>query len=101
MSIRRFRRPRPSASLSYLDTLITEREKDAETRDDLLSRLIVEQVRPGHLSHRELVVMAELLLMAGHETTANQMALGVYSFLTNPDQLALAARRSFALARRS
>lgn len=74
--------------LGYLDTLITEREKDAEKRDDLLSRLIVEQVRPGHLSHRELVVMAELLLMAGHETTANQMALGVYSFLTNPDQLA-------------
>ncbi|WP_434668159.1 cytochrome P450 [Paraburkholderia sp. A3BS-1L] len=74
--------------LGYLDTLITEREKDAEQRDDLLSRLIVEQVRPGHLSHRELVIMAELLLMAGHETTANQMALGVYSFLTNPDQLA-------------
>lgn len=75
--------------LGYLDTLITERSKDAETREDLLSRLIVEQVRPGHLSHRELVIMAELLLMAGHETTANQMALGVYSFLTNPDQLAL------------
>jgi cytochrome P450 len=75
--------------LSYLDTLITAREKDAENREDLLSRLIVEQVRPGNLSHRELVIMAELLLMAGHETTANQMALGVYSFLTNPDQLVL------------
>jgi cytochrome P450 len=74
--------------LAYLDALITEREKDAEQRSDLLSRLIVEQVRPGHLSHRELVVMADLLLMAGHETTANQMALGVYSFLTHPDQLA-------------
>lgn len=75
--------------LGYLDELITDREKDAEQREDLLSRLIVEQVRPGHLSHRELVVMAELLLMAGHETTANQMALGVYSFLSNPDQLEL------------
>jgi cytochrome P450 len=74
--------------LAYLDALITEREKDAETRDDLLSRLIVEQVRTGHLTHRELVVMSELLLMAGHETTANQMALGVHSFLTHPDQLA-------------
>ncbi|MBT2793541.1 cytochrome P450 [Paraburkholderia strydomiana] len=75
--------------LGYLDTLITEREKDPEGREDLLSRLIIEQVRPGHLTHRELVIMAELLLMAGHETTANQMALGVYSFLTNPDQLQL------------
>jgi len=75
--------------LNYLDNLITERTKDPEDREDLLSRLIIEQVRPGHLSHRELVVMAELLLMAGHETTANQMALGVYSFLSNPDQLTL------------
>ncbi|WP_429439532.1 cytochrome P450 [Paraburkholderia youngii] len=75
--------------LAYLDRLITERAKDAEDRADLLSRLIVEQVRPGHLTHRELVIMAELLLMAGHETTANQMALGVFSFLTNPDQLRL------------
>jgi cytochrome P450 len=75
--------------LAYLDNLVTEREKDPEGREDLISRLIVEQVRPGNLSHRELVVMAELLLMAGHETTANQMALGVYSFLTNPDQLKL------------
>ncbi|WP_244206861.1 cytochrome P450 [Caballeronia pedi] len=75
--------------LSYLDRLITERAQDAEKRTDLLSRLIVEQVRPGHLTHRELVIMAELLLMAGHETTANQMALGVFSFLTNPDQLQL------------
>lgn len=72
--------------LTYLDNLITERAKDADGREDLLSRLIIEQVRPGHLTHRELVIMAELLLMAGHETTANQMALGVHSFLTNPDQ---------------
>ena len=74
--------------LAYLDKLVTEREKDPEGRPDMLSRLIVEQVRPGNLSHDELVVMADLLLMAGHETTANQMALGVYSLLTNPDQLA-------------
>ncbi len=73
--------------LEYLDKLVTAKEKNPG--DDLISRLIVEQVRPGNLSHRELVVMADLLLMAGHETTANQMALGVYSFLTNPDQLAL------------
>lgn len=74
--------------LDYLDKLITERAKNP-VGEDMLSRLIVEQVQPGHLTHRELVVMADLLLMAGHETTANQMALGVYSFLTNPDQLQL------------
>lgn len=75
--------------LNYLDNLVTERARNPEGKEDLISRLIVEQVRPGHLTHRELVVMAELLLMAGHETTANQMALGVHSFLSNPDQLQL------------
>jgi cytochrome P450 len=72
--------------LEYLDKLITEKKKNPN-KDDMLGRLIIEQLQPGHLSHRELVVMADLLLMAGHETTANQMALGVYSFLTNPEQL--------------
>lgn len=73
--------------LDYLDKLVTEKEKDPG--DDMISRLVVEQLRPGNLTHRELVLLADLLLMAGHETTANQMALGVYSFLTNPDQLQL------------
>lgn len=82
--------------LEYLDKLVTEKEKNPG--DDLISRLVIEQVRPGHLSHRELVVMADLLLMAGHETTANQMALGVYSFLTNPDQLAL-LKQDYSLVR--
>ncbi len=73
----------------YLDGLVTEREKSPEGRDDIISHLIMDYFRPGHLSHRELVLMVDLLLMAGHETTANQMALGVHSFLTHPDQLVL------------
>lgn len=72
---------------AYMDELVTEREKNPDGRSDIISHLIVDQLRPGNLNHRELVLMADLLLMAGHETTANQMALGVYSFLTNPDQL--------------
>ncbi|HSV83145.1 MAG TPA: cytochrome P450 [Ramlibacter sp.] len=73
--------------LDYLDKLVTAKEQNPG--DDLISRLVVEQVQTGQLTHRELVVMADLLLMAGHETTANQMALGVYSLLTNPEQLRL------------
>ena len=33
--------------------------------------------------------MGFLLLIAGHETTANMLALGTYTLLNNPDQLAL------------
>lgn len=73
--------------MAYLDKLVTERRKNLG--DDMISHLIVDQLEPGNLTHDEVVAMADLLLMAGHETTANQMALGVYSFLSNPDQLEL------------
>lgn len=72
--------------IAYLDKLITAKEKNPGTGADLLSRLVIEQVQPGHLSHDDAVRMADLLLMAGHETTANQIALGTLSFILNPDQ---------------
>ncbi|WP_036714544.1 cytochrome P450 [Paracoccus sp. J55] len=77
------------AILDYLEKLVADRVDKADGRDDIISHLIVDQLREGHLTQRELVVMADLLLMAGHETTANQMALGLHSLLTHPDQLAL------------
>lgn len=78
------------AILDYLDGLVAKRMlEDTAGRDDIISHLIEDQVRPGNLTQRELVVMADLLLMAGHETTANQMALGLHSLLTHPEQLAM------------
>ncbi|HEY4023764.1 MAG TPA: cytochrome P450, partial [Pseudonocardiaceae bacterium] len=56
--------------------------------DDLLSRLIDARLRTGELTDREITSMAILLLVAGHETTANQLALGVAALLCDPDQAA-------------
>lgn len=72
--------------LGYLDRLIER--KLAEPGDDLLSRVAAERVATGEMSRPELAAMGLLLLIAGHETTANMIALGTYALLTHPDQLA-------------
>jgi cytochrome P450 len=70
----------------YLNALVGE--KLANPADDLLSRL-AERVKTGELSQMEAAQMGVLLLIAGHETTANMIALGTCALLQNPDQLAL------------
>jgi cytochrome P450 len=72
--------------LAYLDHLIGR--KLAAPDDGLLSRVAAERVATGELSRRELASMGLLLLVAGHETTANMIALGTYALLSYPDQLA-------------
>lgn len=68
--------------LDYLGDLILR--KRAEPADDLLGGLVAD----GGLDDDELVGVAVLLLIAGHETTANMIALGTYALLSNPAQLA-------------
>jgi cytochrome P450 len=70
----------------YLGRLMAERE--AEPTDDLLGRLAQRYVLTGRLSREEAVAMALLLLVAGHETTANMISLGVLTLLQYPEQAA-------------
>ena len=70
----------------YLDRLITEKMAHPGNRSDLISRLVTSQVVPGHMTREEALATIELLLMGGHETTANMIALGTLSLLTNPEQ---------------
>jgi cytochrome P450 len=72
--------------LGYLDRLIGR--KLGDPGDDLLSRLAAERVLTGEISRQDLAAMGLLLLIAGHETTANMIALGTLALLTHPDQLA-------------
>ncbi|MFB9903605.1 cytochrome P450 [Allokutzneria oryzae] len=57
--------------------------------DDLLSRLIRRAQETGEpLTVEELVSLGVTLLIAGHETTANMIALSTLALLRSPDQLA-------------
>jgi len=65
------------------------RAKRLQPADDLLSGLIAREGDPeGALSDDELVSIGNLLLVAGHETTANMLALGTLALLEHPGQLA-------------
>jgi cytochrome P450 monooxygenase len=64
--------------LRYIRRLITLKQK--RPGDDLISRLLASAV----LSPEELTGVMMLLLIAGHETTANNIALGVVTLLANP-----------------
>jgi cytochrome P450 len=75
-----------AAMFGYLGTLVDA--KRAEPDDALLSALVEVSDDGDRLSVEELVAMAMLLLIAGHETTVNLIGNGTYGLLTNPDQLA-------------
>ncbi|WAP55736.1 cytochrome P450 [Streptomyces sp. S465] len=74
------------ALTDYLDNLVAA--KLADPADDMLSELAA-RVRAGELTQREAANMGVLLLIAGHETTANMIALGTVALLEHPDQLAV------------
>jgi cytochrome P450 len=72
----------------YLAGLIEDKRK-GEPRDDLLSALVRASDEDGdRLSAQELVGMAFLLLVAGHETTVNLIGNGTLALLRHPGQLA-------------
>ena len=70
------------AMMGYLGQLCAA--KRAEPGEDILSDL----ARDEDLTLDELTGMAFLLLLAGHETTANMLALGTFALLEHPEQLA-------------
>ncbi|TJZ58868.1 cytochrome P450 [Streptomyces piniterrae] len=75
------------AMAEYLVRLLDD--KRATPSDDLLGALIRTSDEDGdQLSRDELVGMAFLLLVAGHETTVSLLANGVRALLQHPAQLA-------------
>ena len=89
------RKAAAEAMAQYMRELV--QDKSRHPGQDLLSALIQGSGEdPDGLSFEELVGMAWLLLVAGHETTVNLISNGVFALLTHPDQLA-ALRADFGL----
>jgi cytochrome P450 len=77
--------------LGLLRELVARRR--SEPGDDLFSALVAARDADDRLSEDELTSAGYLLLAAGHETTVNLIANGVYALLTHPVQLALLRER--------
>ncbi|WP_206787489.1 cytochrome P450 [Amycolatopsis sp. MtRt-6] len=71
---------------AFIQRLIDE--KRADPADDLLSGLIHHAGADPALTDDELVNIANLLLLAGYDTTASMLGLGIFVLLQRPDQLA-------------
>jgi cytochrome P450 len=76
---------------AYVSDMITERR--ADPRDDLLSDLIAIEEEGDRLSTEEMAMLAQAVLMAGTDTTRNQLACSVALFADRPEQWRLLAEQ--------
>ncbi|MFD5483716.1 cytochrome P450 [Streptomyces hawaiiensis] len=73
------------ALAGYLMNLIAQ--KEGEPGDDLLSRQIAKSRESGDYDRMALMGLAFLLLVAGHETSASTIALGIALLLRHPEHM--------------
>jgi cytochrome P450 PksS len=76
--------PAAHSFVRYLRKLVERRRADPQ--DDLITALIRAEEAGDKLSEDELLAMAFLLLVAGHETTVNLIASGTLALLEHPEQ---------------
>jgi len=77
--------PAIMAFMSYLRGLV--RRLRTDPKDGLLTALVQAEEAGDRFSEDELLAMAFLLLIAGHETTVNLIASGTLALLQHPDQM--------------
>jgi cytochrome P450 len=74
---------------AYIDDMVDRRRHNLT--DDLISELIRAEDDGDRLTADELIMLAEVLLMAGTDTTRNQLAAAVQDLCDHPKQWALLA----------
>jgi cytochrome P450 len=77
--------PAMEAFVGYLRVMFEEKRENPG--EDLFSKLVGAEEAGDKLTEDELLAMAFLLLVAGHETTVNLIGNGALALLTHPDQL--------------
>jgi cytochrome P450 len=74
-----------NAIFAYFTELIELKRK--QPADDLMTALIAARDDGDRLSEDELVRFGTVLLVAGHETTANQISMSLVTLLAHPEEL--------------
>ena len=70
--------------IAYLRELFAKKRE--QPGDDMISQLLQVEVEGDRLTEDETLAMVFILFIAGHVTTVNLIANGVYALLTNPGQ---------------
>jgi cytochrome P450 len=68
---------------AYIQELVARKER--EPGDDLISRLITDYVATGQLDYNTVATNGVVMMLAGHETTANMISLGTVALLEHPE----------------
>jgi cytochrome P450 len=76
---------------SELDAYVTDmvEERRSDPRSDLLSELIAVEEEGDRLSNEELCMLVRAVLLAGTDTTRNQLGCAMALFAQHPDQWAM------------
>ena len=85
------------ALAAYIANLVAVRR--LEPKDDLLSALIAAEENGDRLSTDELCMLAEAVLMAGTDTTRNQLGCTMALFAENPEQWVILRERPELIGR--
>jgi cytochrome P450 len=78
------------AMFAYIEALVKRKERDPG--DDMISRLVTNYVATGQLTRETATMTAVIMLIAGHETTANMLSLGTLALLQHRDVFELLGR---------
>ena len=73
------------AMFAYIAELVERKEH--EPGDDLLSRLVADHVVTGDINRETATVTGAIMMQAGHETTANMIALGTVALMEHRDDV--------------